>query len=216
MMNFRTMAATLAVLAMPLAFTSCDYDDPWDYNDYYGDWYDDYDWYEKPFDHGTSDLNYMAQLLRGHWQGTLRNYYTDDNGNRTYADMNVFYEFDQYDATSLNGRGVETDWVGDESQELTFSWYIDPRTGNINIKYDNSNMTFLLDANANEEFAGFYLDNKTFSGVMEGTNNDEQLVFDCSRTTVAAPDMTRKSDPTRVQRRSSGKEEVKMVFRKRK
>lgn len=182
---------TLALLLMAGAmttFTSCE-EEPWhwDYNNYWEDWYDDYDWYGDSFDYGTSQLNAMAQTLRGHWTGTLRNYYYDDYGQWTYADMNVELEFDQYDSQSLNGRGREVDWVGNESQELRFSWYIDPRTGNINIRYDNSNYTFLLDASANSDWSGFSLDSNAFSGVMEGQNNDELLVFDCTRTTLAKP-----------------------------
>ena len=72
-----------------------------------------------------------------------------------YAD----FEFDQYDSNSLNGRGRETDYApalddygnyiydndGNmvyDSQELRFAWYIDPKTGDISIKYDNSGYLF--------------------------------------------------------------------------
>lgn len=186
MKKVRFTLALLLMAATMTTLTSCD-DDPWrwDYYDYYGDWYDNYDWYNDSFDYGTKELNALAQTLRGHWTGSLRNYYRDDNGQWTYADMDVDFEFDQYDSQSLNGRGREVDYVGDEWQELRFSWYIDPRTGNINVRYDNSGYTFLLDASANEEFAGFSLDANAFSGVMEGQNNDELLVFDCTRTTLA-------------------------------
>ena len=180
----------LLLMAVPTLFTSCDDEPPYDpydyYSNYYGDWYDDYDWYNDNFDYGTAQLTAMAQCLRGHWGGTLTNVYTDDNGERQAVNMNVQFEFDQYDASSLNGRGQEIDYVGDKSQELRFSWYIDPRTGNINIKYDKSGYTFVLDAKNNTQDSGFSLDKNAFNGVMEGVNNDELVYFDCTRNTLSA------------------------------
>lgn len=179
-------AALMAVCAMSL--TGCE-EDPWihgwDYRDYNQGWYDDYDWYDEPFDYGTQELTAMAQKLRGHWEGMLRYYYIGESGQYEIADMDVHFEFDQYDAASLNGRGRETDYVGNESQELRFSWYIDPRTGDIYVRYDETGKTYVLDADANSDFSGFYLDSSEFSGVMEGYNNKEYLVFDCTRTTLA-------------------------------
>lgn len=180
----------LFLMAVPVLFTSCDDEPPYDpydyYSNYYGDWYDSYDWYNNSFDYGTDQLTAMAQCLRGHWAGTITNVYTDDDGQRKAVNMNVQFEFDQYDSSSLNGRGQEIDYVGDESQELRFTWYIDPRTGNINIKYDRSGSTFVLDAKNNTQDSGFSLDKNAFSGVMEGVNNDEMLYFDCTRTTLSS------------------------------
>ncbi|MGM9705611.1 MAG: hypothetical protein ACI3YB_06445 [Prevotella sp.] len=177
---------TMTVFAcMAFAMTSCEEDRwDWDYYDYYEDWYDDYDWYDDAFNYGTDNLNRMASTLRGHWEGTMRNVFTNDNGIRDYVDMNVHFEFDQYNSRSLNGRGRETDWIGDEYQELLFSWYIDPRTGNICIRYDNSGYTFLLNAHTNAEDSGFSLSDKYFEGVMEGVNNTELIFFECERTTI--------------------------------
>lgn len=171
-----------------LTFVGCDDDpwnDPWNYYDYSQGWYDDYDWYNQPFDNGTTQLKLMAQTLRGHWQGQLRYYYMDDNGQYGVADMDVDFEFDQYDAGSLNGRGREVDYVGNDSQELRFAWYIDPRTSDIYVKYDGTGKTYVLDASGNSELSGFSLDANAFSGVMEGYNNKEYLIFDCTRTTLA-------------------------------
>lgn len=189
MKNLKNIFAALLFATLPIAFTSCDtdpWDDGpyWDYDNYYEGWYDDYDWYGDPFEHGNDELNQMAQTLRGHWTGQIRYYYTNDYGQREHVDMDVDFEFDQYDRNSINGRGREIDYVGNESQELKFSWYIDPRTANINIKYDGSGKTYLLDAHASSHDSGFYLDDDEFSGVMEGINNDEMLIFDCSRTTI--------------------------------
>lgn len=176
----------MAMAAMPLLFTACDDDHyVYDYYDYYEEWYDDYDWYDKSFNYGTNVLNEEAQCLRGHWEGDMVLEYTDDYGQRQRAAMGVEFEFDQYNSKSLNGRGREIDYVGDEWQELRFSWYIDPRTGDINIKYDGSGFTFRLDIN--DRVNGFYLDDNVFYGTMVGQNNDEIIYFDCTRTTLAKP-----------------------------
>ena len=206
---------TMAVFAiMPLAFTSCVEDHwDWDYYDYYEDWYDDYDWYDDAFNYGTNELNDMAAMLRGHWEGSLRNVSTNENGLRDYVDMDVDFEFDQYNRNSLNGRGREIDYVGDQYQELRFSWYIDPRTGNINIKYDGSKYTFVLDAHANNDNSGFYLSDDVFNGVMEGVNNDELVYFDCTRTTIKQAGFARAKKSKTVEK--AGKYSEKRIFRKR-
>lgn len=211
MKHTRLLSLLMAVATMPLMFTSCD--DPWDYYDYYDDWYDGYDWYNDAFNHGTSQLNLMAQTLRGHWEGTMRNEYTNEYGEREYVDMNVYFEFDQYNSLSLNGRGREVDYVGNESQELRFSWYIDPRTGDIRIKYDGSNYTFLLDSHANTPTSGFSLSDDFFSGVMEGLNNTELIYFDCERTTLAKPNPQWRHETKDA--KAKGKYSEKMKFRKR-
>ena len=184
MKRINSFATILLIAAMPILFTSCD-DDDWDYYDYYGDWYNNYNWYTDSFDFGTSTLNAEAQCLRGHWTGTLINEYTADDGSREQAKMNADIEFDQYDSNSLNGRGREIDYVGNESQELRFAWYIDPRNGDIYIKYDKSGYEFRMDYNSKEE--GFYLDDNQFNGIANGQNNNEALAFDLTRTTLAKP-----------------------------
>ena len=128
----------------------------------------------------------------------MRNEYTDNTGHRVYVDMYVYFEFDQYNSRSLNGRGREIDTVGDESQELRFSWYIDPRSGDIHIRYDDSGYTFVLDSRGNSQTSGFSLTDDYFNGVMEGVNNDELIFFDCVRTTLAKP-----SQPWSTQRKAS-------------
>lgn len=197
MKRMKTYLATLLMATLTFTFTSCDEDWPgyhddygWNYYDYSQGWYDNWDWYGMPFDRTNADLKNMAQTLRGYWEGQLRYYYLDDYGQYAQADMDVQFQFDQYNASSLNGRGSEIDWVGQESQELRFSWYIDPRTYDIYIKYDNSGKTYRLDADGNSDFSGFNLDQNSFSGVMEGYNNKEYLVFDCTRTTLAKDNTT--------------------------
>lgn len=203
----------LAAVAMVFTFTSCD-DDPWhdwDYYDYSEGWYDDYRWYDDAFNYGTDYLNREASALRGYWKGRTELHYYDNNGQRQVAQMESEFEFDQYNQNSLNGRGREVDYaprvdnngnyVYDntgalvyDSQELRFSWYIDPRTGDINIKYDKSGTVYTA-AFQN----GFSLDTKTgqFYGTFRCQKYDEELRFDLTRTTLAKPNVDfEEADPS--------------------
>ena len=92
-------------------------------------------------------------------------------------------EFDQYDATSISGRGVENDVSGTQSQELRFSWYIDSKTGDIYVTYDTSKKQYVITFGSTNIQS--YLDSKSFHGTMKGVNNDEYLDFDFSRYTYA-------------------------------
>lgn len=198
MKHLKLLWTAIVFGVLPFSFTSCDDPWDWDYYDYYGDWYYDYNWYDDAFDYGTDELRLVANTLRGHWEGTMRNEYTDNTGHRVYVDMYVYFEFDQYNSRSLNGRGREIDTVGDESQELRFSWYIDPRSGDIHIRYDDSGYTFVLDSRGSSQTSGFSLTDDYFNGVMEGVNNDELIFFDCVRTTLAKP-----SQPWTTQRKAA-------------
>lgn len=181
--------ATLLMLAsMPILFTSCDDDPYYWYDDYYGDWYDDYDWYDKPFDYGKNDLVTMAQTLNGTWTGTATNEYTDDDGTRRRTSFYADFTFAQYTTNSNNGTGYESDYDDNgNEQTLRFKWYIDPRTYNIYIEYVKSGYQYVLNYNGNSQTSGFFLgyDDQSrkdiFSGVMEGVNNDELIFFDCDR-----------------------------------
>lgn len=187
MKRIYTYLTLLALALIPATLTSCD-DDPW-YDDYYGDWYDDYNWYDDPFDHGSNQLVEMAQTLNGTWSGAIVNEYTNDQGQREQTRCSADFTFTQYTAKSNNGTGYETDYDTDgNEQTLRFKWYIDPRTGNIYIEYA-SGMRYLLDARGNTQTSGFSLgwDKKEkkdlFNGVMEGVNNDEYVFFDLERIT---------------------------------
>lgn len=192
---------TLLMLALaPAALTSCD-DDPW-YDDPYGDWYDDYDWYDRPFDHGSSQLVDMAQMLNGTWSGEARNV-SYENGVKYETQIGVEFTFAQYTRNSNNGTGYETDYaqrydadgnpVKDrdgnavyDTQTLRFKWYIDPRTYSIYMEYD-SGYRYLLDYRGNTADSGFQLGwndeyrRYIFDGVMEGVNTDERVYFSCDR-----------------------------------
>ena len=178
---------------LPLLFTSCEvdhyyYDDPW-YYDYHND---RYNWRDRGSSSGGSkgssleeDLKAEAQYLRGHWSGLMKYSYTEDNGSRGIAEFNADMEFDLYPESenTLRGRGREIDTAGNESQELTYSWYIDENNGNIYIRYDDTGKTFVLDIQSKDR--GFYLDKSKFNGYMIGTNSDDVIQFDFQRYTYS-------------------------------
>lgn len=170
----------ILVAMLPVALlTSCDPED-WDYRDYYGGWYDDYNWYSDPFDYGTDDLTLMAQTLRGQWTGQLRADYINSDGQRTVVDYDTYMAFDQYDSRSLNGRGTEEDYLdGTLDAQENFSWYIDPRSGNIYIQFDKGREMCI-------KYSDLSLDNNAFSGTITGQNVDEYDDFSFQRTTYAS------------------------------
>ena len=182
---------TMFMLAlMPAMMTSCDTDDEYWWDDYYGDWYDDYNWYDDPFDHGNDQLVSMARTLNGTWTGNAKSDYKEDNGQWYTAYFDVEFTFTQYTYSSCNGIGYETDSDDTGYSEVRhFKWYIDPRTGNINIEYIPSESRYLLDANGNSDTSGFFLGwsdkekQDLFNGVMEGINVDERVYFSCDRVT---------------------------------
>ena len=201
---------TMFMLAlMPAMMTSCDTDD----------WYDDYDWFNDPYDEGSDDLIYMARTLNGTWTGNAKSDYKEDNGQWYTAYFDVEFTFTQYTYSSCNGIGYETD--SDDtgySKVRRFKWYIDPRTGNINIEYISSKSRYVLDANGNSDTSGFFLGwsdkekQDLFNGVMEGINIDEYITFDCERVTSRG---TRALGSDSVQTTSQGKSYGKGVTLKR-
>ncbi|WP_018463658.1 hypothetical protein [Segatella paludivivens] len=162
----------LVIVATTMIFASCDSGDD--------NWYDN----NQNTNNSSNDntLNVLANTLRGHWEGKMLYEYTE-NGIRKQATFDGQMEFDQYDATSISGRGVEVDVSGTQSQELKFSWYIDSKTGDIYVTYDASKNQYVITfGNSNIQS---YLDTKSFHGTMKGVNNDEYIDFDFSRYTYA-------------------------------
>lgn len=191
---------TMFMLAlMPAMMTSCDTDD----------WYDDYDWFNDPYNEGSDDLISMARTLNGTWTGDAKSDYINKNGECNTDYFYVEFTFTQYTSYSCNGTGYETDSDDTGYSEVRrFKWYIDPRTGNINIEYISSKSRYVLDANGNSDTSGFFLgwDSKEkqdlFNGVMEGINVDEYITFDCERVTSRS---TRALGSDSVQTTSQGK-----------
>ena len=165
----------LAVVATTMMYASCDSG--------HDNWYDD-NYSNQNTNNSDNDntLNILANTLRGHWEGKMLYEYTE-NGIRKQATFDAQMEFDQYDATSISGRGVEVDISGTETQELKFSWYIDSKTGDIYVTYDDSKKQYVITFSSSDIQS--YLDTKSFHGTMKGVNNDEYLDFDFSRYTYA-------------------------------
>lgn len=190
---------TMFMLAlMPAMMTSCDTDD----------WYDDYDWFNDPYDEGSDDLIYMARTLNGTWTGIAKSNYKKD-GQLYEANFGVEFTFTQYTSMSCNGTGYETDYADNgETNVSRFKWYIDPRTYDIYIEYISSGSRYVLDANSNSNRSGFFLGwsdkekQDLFNGVMEGINVDEYITFDCERVTSRS---TRALGSDSVQTTSQGK-----------
>ena len=165
----------LAVVAITMMCASCDSG--------HDNWYDD-NYSNQNTNNSDNDntLNILANTLRGHWEGKMLYEYTE-NGIRKQATFDAQMEFDQYDATSISGRGVEVDISGTETQELKFSWYIDSKTGDIYVTYDATKKLYVITFSSSDIQS--YLDTKSFHGTMKGVNNDEYLDFDFSRYTYA-------------------------------
>lgn len=171
MKTMKTYIVMLAAALMPFALTSCDPDDGWDYYDYYGGWYDSYDWYDDPFDYGTAEMIEMARTVNGEWGGMIT--VADNNGTYSYGADFGFY---QYRANSLNGNGVEyryevlPDGTYDKTSPLgkwRFTWYIDPRSRNLYLKYEGG-QTYVI------RYADLSLDAVAFDATMRGVNVNER------------------------------------------
>jgi hypothetical protein len=192
-----TLVAAALLVAAPALFTSCD-DDPWYW---YGDdtpwWYgyDDggYGWNDNYYDNGGNnsdegtDAYDEAEVLQGEWEGTMA-YTNGDTGQKSsfYANMT----FVRNNSNAIKGTGTEIDYtldsngnIDEENDPLKFNWYIDEQTGDIYIKYTNTQnqSAFVMDASAKQH--GFWLDEKTgtFGGYMLGTNNKDMIYIELNR-----------------------------------
>src|SRR5574344_2204251 len=112
----------LVIVATTMTFASCDSGDD--------NWYNNNNQNSNNTSISDNTLNVLANTLRGHWEGKMLYEYTE-NGTRKQATFDAQMECDQYDATSLSGRGVEVDVSGSQSREVKFSWYIDSKSGDI-------------------------------------------------------------------------------------
>ena len=185
MKRLSTYLTLLVMAALPFTFTSCE-----------EDWYDGYDWYDKPYYDATDYALDLAQTLSGTWEGTIINEYYNEDGEREQTKCDADFTFVQYRYDAINGTGYETDYDGQGNQQtLRFKWYVDYRTGNVNIEYVSIGYRFLLDSKGNSKYSGFSLDNNYFDGVMEGVNNDEFIFFSLNRVSgYNAPLKTKATD----------------------
>src|SRR5574344_149987 len=191
----KSMISITLMAVFSLTFVSCYEDDP-----YYDDWYDNYNWYGNAYDYtnwdgdNSNELSAEAAALCHPWSGTLvYRYY--ENGVLQAAQMDVDLLFDRYDSNSVNGRGQETDYANNESQVLKFSWYIDPKTESIYIKYDTSSEIFCFDATQTGD-NGFTLNSNNFTGYAGGTNVSKSIYVTLTRASLAKTALSSKAKTT--------------------
>lgn len=141
MKTYKIMMAVAAIAAMPMLFTSCD-DDP-DY--WYDDWYDGWTWgddYNNRPDDNVDNEDFfvaMAQTLNGQWRGSMWAYELDEQGVAVDSiDYSIDIEFKQYNSSAISGTGTQYDYnpqTGEKEFQRDFTWYIDPKTGDIYLTY---------------------------------------------------------------------------------
>ena len=166
---------TMALLAVTsLTFVSCDdyyYDEPYYY-------YDDYGWDDRGGNRYDNDYYYqLAQTMRGQWEGTIHTKYVDDDNRIVEGNYYTDFQFDLYDNNSTKGRGMETDYDGDECvYNVAFSWEIDWKSGDIYLYFDDDRVMIIDD---------YHVDQNKFYGSMYSKNNDEEDDFSLTRYTFA-------------------------------
>lgn len=167
--------AMMAVMAV--ALTSCE-DDYWYYDDPPAPWHGDYykDAY-VPDDDNSDYLISMASVLRGQWDGTIKTEYVDDYGQTQRGTYGADFQFDQYKANTINGRGREIDYADtEEVYNMRFSWYIDEKTEDIYLKFDDGREMLVT---------SFHLDDNSFYGTMESVDGLEVDEFNLTRYTFS-------------------------------
>ena len=126
----------------------------------------------------TTILIRLAQTMRGKWEGTLKLNNTDETGKKVETYYTTVFEFDQYSYNTINGRGVEIDYLdGEEDYYDTFSWYIDEKTEDIMLQFDSNGRTMRMDS--------YHVDADRFYGSMYNLYNSEYNDFDLTRYTYA-------------------------------
>lgn len=191
MKNFKTMVAAVAMAALPMLFASCS--DPW-----YDEWYDGWTWGDdynnRPDDSDVSNEDFfvaMAQTLAGQWRGDMMAYQLDDNG--TAVDSMQYatdIEFKQYNRQSISGTGTQYDFEPNtENLEMQrdFTWYIDPKTGNIYLTYKEQNDDGTTrDYVMSIAYDDLNLDSRTFTGYLWASDGYEVDGFWFNRYTTRA------------------------------
>lgn len=180
MRKLKTMVAAVMMAALPVLFGSCD-SDPYYIDDWQDSWTWGKDYNNRPEDGNVSNDDFfvsMAQTLAGKWRGNLMAYALDDKGN---AIDSLYYstdiEFVQYNSQSISGTGTQYDY-NPKTDELElkrdFSWYIDPKTGNIYLNYrtQNSNGT-TSDYIMSIAYDDLNLDNRSFTGYLWSNDGHE-------------------------------------------
>ena len=183
----KSLLMLFAIATASMAFVSCD-DDPW-YDD---PWGGDRPGWNRPGDNRGDDSQDEvttadeADALCGEWYGPVKYTYKNEDGTgydvaNYYANMKFF----RYQANSISGSGIETDYVYNEdgsvadSRVVNFKWSI---LDNFDIKItfqndDGTEGVYVLDANASQKSFTLGYDSKLnkviFDGYMIGTGDSE-------------------------------------------
>ena len=181
-----TYLALMAFVAFaPFMFTSCyedHYYDDWSWRNGY--WYGRYNYNNQNHNqnqnqNNNSTIEAEGACLVGTWVGEMVYTYPDDDGRKAQARFNAEMVFKLNSNNSYTeGIGTEIDWAGNESQTLSFTWYID-KYGNIYVRYTDTGKTFMLDVQS--ETKGFYLDETSFNGYMVAQKDVEEIEFSFTR-----------------------------------
>ncbi len=170
--------AMVAIMVTAMVMTSCE-------EHYYVEEYEDY-WNDGSGDYGGNDDTYfydMANTLRGHWSGRIRVNLKNSDGSVDMREYDTDFEFDQVSAGSTNGRGIEIDYEGNtEVYRSTFSWYIDTKTEEIVLQYDD-------DTKRRMSVYKYELNASAFNGEMDSADGMESDQFWLSRYTLSKPSL---------------------------
>ena len=202
MKAFKIMMAVAVIAAMPMLFTSCD-DDP----DY---WYDDWTWgndyNQRPDDDDVDNQDFfvaMAQTLNGKWRGDMRAYKVNEQGVAVDSiDYSTDVEFVQYNNTAISGTGTQYDYKPQTDyleKQRDFTWYIDPKKGDIYITYKNvheggSTTDYVMRIAYND----LNLNDRRFTGYLWSSDGDEVDDFWFNRYTGNAKAATRGADKSKT------------------
>lgn len=149
------------------------YEDLPEQGTYHGDLYRDA-FVPNGFNRGH--LISIATTLKGQWKGTINTEYVDDYWNTQKGTYGADFQFDQYKTNSINGRGREINYkLSSDSEEIyrmPYSWYIDSKTEDIYMKYDDGREMHV---------SSYHLDDNSFYGTMKSTDGSEVDEFNLTR-----------------------------------
>lgn len=188
MKKMKSLLMLLTIATASMTFVSCD-DDPW-HDD---PWYDDGSGWNRPgYNDGDDSQGEVttadeADALCGEWYGPVKYTYKKESG--TGYDVAEFYanmKFFRYQANSVSGSGIETDYIYNDDgsvadkQLINFKWTILDNF-DIKITFQNEDGTdggvYILDANASQKGFTLGYDDKSkktiFEGYMIGTGDVE-------------------------------------------
>lgn len=202
MKTFKIMMAVAVIAAMPMLFISCDNDPDYWYDDWYDGWTWGDDYNHRPDDDDVDNQDFfvaMAQTLCGQWRGDMRAYQVNEQG---VAVDSIYYstdiEFVQYNNTAISGTGTQYDYnpqTNEKKMQRDFTWYIDPKTGDIYITYKEvheggSTTDYVMRV----AYDDLNLNDRTFTGYLWSSDGGEVDDFWFNRYNGNAKAATRGTD----------------------